>query len=330
MKFHLALLVASLPSLAIAKLGQTTRRAVKEDLSLSDMGYGTRSGRFLVEEHYPLGRCAGDCDSDDDCEGDLVCFQRDHYESVPGCSGGSSDGTRTDYCVEKGSGNSPKKPLRFEYPLGKCKGDCDSDSDCLGDLKCFHRDPYQSVPGCAGGSSDGSRTDFCYAEGSKNDKGVIDFVSTNPPEPLYICQGDCDSDFDCGDFLVCFQRDSNDEVPGCVGGSKDNSRTDYCIRAEDEPERSLKITHKDSSHDQFSLCEGKSCRPITTTRVYICLESILTKVTGDCDDDEDCRFGMVCFQRDPYESVPGCKGGSSDGSRTDYCVWDTAIYPWLG
>eukprot|EP00980_Cylindrotheca_fusiformis_P011317 scaffold2611_cov70-Cylindrotheca_fusiformis.AAC.2 len=220
MKFHLALLVTCLPSLAIAKLGQTARRAAKEDLSRSDMGYGSRSGRFLVEEHYPLGRCAGDCDSDDDCEGDLVCFQRDHYESVPGCSGGSSDGTRTDYCVEKGSGNGPKKPLRFEYPLGKCKGDCDSDSDCAGDLVCYQRGPYESVPGCSGGSSDGSRTDYCYDKGSG--------IELEVKYPLGLCKGDCDSDSDCLGDLKCFQRDPYQSVPGCAGGSSDGSRTDFC------------------------------------------------------------------------------------------------------
>jgi len=31
--------------------------------------------------------CEGDCDSDAGCAGDLVCFLRDDFESVPGCSG---------------------------------------------------------------------------------------------------------------------------------------------------------------------------------------------------------------------------------------------------
>ena len=32
--------------------------------------------------------------------------------------------------------------------LGKCSGDCDSDSDCRGDLKCFQCDGFCLVPGC--------------------------------------------------------------------------------------------------------------------------------------------------------------------------------------
>ena len=30
----------------------------------------------------------GDCDTDDDCIDELVCFQREAFEPVPGCSGG--------------------------------------------------------------------------------------------------------------------------------------------------------------------------------------------------------------------------------------------------
>ena len=43
-----------------------------------------------------LGRgcleCEGDCDSDADCVGDLVCFQRTAFEFVRGCGGGGTGG----------------------------------------------------------------------------------------------------------------------------------------------------------------------------------------------------------------------------------------------
>lgn len=35
---------------------------------------------------FPLQRCQGDCDSDDDCAGNLVCFTRT-LEAVPSCIG---------------------------------------------------------------------------------------------------------------------------------------------------------------------------------------------------------------------------------------------------
>jgi hypothetical protein len=47
----------------------------------------------------PCGECQGDCDSDSDCHGGLVCFQRDGLEVVPGCqAGGSGDVSGYDYC----------------------------------------------------------------------------------------------------------------------------------------------------------------------------------------------------------------------------------------
>lgn len=45
-----------------------------------------------------IGKCQSDCDSDDQCAGDLRCFQREAYEPVPGCSGAGSDGW--DYCYD--------------------------------------------------------------------------------------------------------------------------------------------------------------------------------------------------------------------------------------
>lgn len=36
-----------------------------------------------------------------------------------------------------------------------------------------------------------------------------------------LCQGDCDTNDDCKEGLICFQRNSNEDVPGCAG--KDGS-----------------------------------------------------------------------------------------------------------
>lgn len=52
----------------------------------------------IPSDVFPLGKCQGDCDTDDECAGDLVCFQRDGNEHVPGCSG--NDPTANDYCYD--------------------------------------------------------------------------------------------------------------------------------------------------------------------------------------------------------------------------------------
>ena len=48
----------------------------------------------------PFGKCAGDCDNDDDCRPGLVCFQRSGFEdaTVPGCAGTAKKDV--DYCYD--------------------------------------------------------------------------------------------------------------------------------------------------------------------------------------------------------------------------------------
>jgi len=65
--------------------------------------------------HYdkspPLGECEGDCDDDNDCAGDLKCFQRSGTEAVPGCASGDSiygqDKSGKDYCYRDTPATSP-------------------------------------------------------------------------------------------------------------------------------------------------------------------------------------------------------------------------------
>jgi hypothetical protein len=63
-----------------------------------------------------------DCDHDDECAGDLRCFQRDGTTEVPGC-GSSSSYSNSDFCYEGPSfiryrGNNGNGP----FPLGECEG----------------------------------------------------------------------------------------------------------------------------------------------------------------------------------------------------------------
>lgn len=53
----------------------------------------------IPESYFPLGFCEGDCDSDDECEEGLVCFQRGSNQPIPFFLGGEDDSTRTDYCT---------------------------------------------------------------------------------------------------------------------------------------------------------------------------------------------------------------------------------------
>ena len=122
-------------------------------------------------------------------------------------------------------------------PCSACQGDCDADSNCLGNLRCFQR-----TPGNSGGIPPGCETsnlykdyDYCY------DPNIPSLYTTPlymPPNgesfcqsstPCSACQGDCDKDDDCVGDLKCYQRDGtgNDYIAGC-SPTLSASHIDYC------------------------------------------------------------------------------------------------------
>jgi hypothetical protein len=116
--------------------------------------------------------CEGDCDVDSDCDGNLKCFQRGRKESVPGCSKKGRRGW--DYCYNDSANPNPTRQPTNAPPdngglittgrdgcgsggCGECEGDCDSDSQCSGNLECFQRDESDEIPGCGGGGRRGEK-----------------------------------------------------------------------------------------------------------------------------------------------------------------------------
>merc|ERR1711977_351532 len=89
----------------------------------------------------------------------------------------------------------------------------------MGGLKCFQREDNEDIPGCIGDPV--SKWDYCIPE------GVIINTGVNPEGMLQLCEGDCDRDSDCGEGLKCFQREDNEDIPGCIGDPV--SKWDYCI-----------------------------------------------------------------------------------------------------
>ena len=137
---------------------------------------GNYNGNSCSTEN-PCGECAGDCDDDSGCAGNLQCFQRNAYEPVAGCSGMGKDGW--DYCVLPPGENEFDDQI-YDYDGGDfstalvssggtgcrgsvctvCEGDCDDDNDCGGTMKCFQRENLELVPGCSGVGKRG--WDYCY------------------------------------------------------------------------------------------------------------------------------------------------------------------------
>ena len=125
---------------------------------------------------YQCKECEGDCDDDNDCEGDLICHQRSGFDSVPGCGGegGSRDVFGKDVCIKPNALETKEvtfvgNPCNADgTPCEVCTGDCDRDSDCAGSLRCAQRgrrDGKENVPGCDWGEGSDSirldNDDFC-------------------------------------------------------------------------------------------------------------------------------------------------------------------------
>mmetsp|Transcript_27316 Transcript_27316/g.63952 ORF Transcript_27316/g.63952 Transcript_27316/m.63952 type:complete len:309 (-) Transcript_27316:399-1325(-) len=71
-----------------------------EEDAPSDLGKDFDTLTFIGDNFQGLGKCSGDCDDDDDCQGNLECFKREDDEDVPGCGDGSDGSDGADYCYD--------------------------------------------------------------------------------------------------------------------------------------------------------------------------------------------------------------------------------------
>jgi hypothetical protein len=65
------------------------------------------------------GKCSGDCDDDDDCKGNLLCFKRKGDEDVPGCGDGSDGKDGADYCYDPNDEVVIQETVRTDEPTNE-------------------------------------------------------------------------------------------------------------------------------------------------------------------------------------------------------------------
>jgi len=117
--------------------------------------------------------------------------------------------------------------------------------------------------------------------------------------PLKICEADCDSDADCEENSICFQRRGNEVVPGCVGNPV--RERDYCILRQPP-----KVQLFPSLVTVGSNGSPQSAYP-------------LSECEGSCLTDADCVGNLICLERSAGSIiVPGC-AGAAEGD-IDYCI----------
>ena len=168
--------------------------------------------RLLVHINYqgsspptPLGLCQGDCDKDDDCKGSLVCFQRDARQDVPGCSGGTDDISKADYCIEPTSSNNnlPASQSNFRLKLYWEPGyfwqeetierkwcmECPGASCSIGDMQFIHKcgdssEHFDFVPVSGGHLIRIHGKDYCL---EKSDRSIyVRSCDANKPDQHWV------------------------------------------------------------------------------------------------------------------------------------------------
>ena len=158
--------------------------------------------------------------------------------AVPGCTGGEEEDSKTDFCTLATMANSTFSPSSPVAPTITLESATASPSAPLSSSSVLVASPTVAPSGVSTPAPtvvvflDETPTTIAAASINASVATVeLDIVGTNgePPEnyPLGLCQGDCDSDDDCQDGLICFFRDPDEPVPGCLGD--DSSRSDYCI-----------------------------------------------------------------------------------------------------
>lgn len=276
---------------------------------------------------FPLQLCQGDCDFSQDCAPGLICHRREAFGAVPGCIGGETDPGDSDYCVFDpfGSGFTVPTPSptlsptvtsrptipQLEslplvdfggtppltmFPLPRCAGDCDFDSECAEGLICFQRGAFEPVPGCTGGELDDKMTDYCILDpfGSGFDDSTTSAPAVAPialPVPV---------------------------VPTAATASP--SVSSAATEAPVAPVTASPVATAVNETMSPTPVPGPVGPPKPVWNRGWEPGFLLDNCEGDCDEDSDCLPGLKCFSRETAgAAVPGCFGGDEDSTLTDYC-----------
>jgi hypothetical protein len=279
---------------------------------------GNRLGEYRSDaclDGTPCDKCAGDCDDDRGCIGNLKCFQRERLDPVPGCSGAGEEAW--DYCYNPQTNGSDA--VYGDNHTYDDEGDYDNDGNADADYGNADADDYGTADADDDGNADGD--DLKILSTSVEGCGSLGCSR---------CEGDCDDDSDCAGPLKCFQRDDFESVPGCIGGGK--RAWDYCYgtyenmfenifgNTDDGVGNDVVATDDDARNDDDSDGggEGDDLPSLISTAASGCGSSGCGECEGDCDSSLDCFGDLKCFRRKDSGPVPGCSGSGKAG--WDYCI----------
>lgn len=219
---------------------------------------------------------------DSDCEGDLVCEQRDGGEAVSGCSGGEESTSDTDYCVHPSDMASP--PTSSTVVPDPAIGEIETTTQIGEDTTTVALDTTTAEPVATTIESDTtaeSETTTQIEEGTTTT--VPPLVDTTTAEPVTTT---IETETD--------NAESETEVPTAspaTAGTEISSGAQTTL--------STAVPTLSSAPALPVMTFRDDCSPTTPCE----------KCVGDCQTDNDCVRDLVCFQRERGDpSPPGCSG----------------------
>jgi len=272
------------------------------------------------------GMCEGACNTHKDCEGELECYQREGDELVPGCDDSTRGVLRSgqNYCYDPGEG------IRLSLvgdavgssSLYECEADCDYDSDCVGDLKCYFRSAFEPVPGCKGQGITGR--DYCYhylrgeLDGDGNEAPRITRSPTQQPTTAKPTP-----------HPTLRKRQKESQRPRDYTNYDDSLTDNFSTvnRAHgnpfgngDEDEDQIVGGGDGTKNDDIGR-DPPQFAAFQLVRNFNCYIRQCNLCEGSCENDGDCAGDLVCCRRDEFGEDAinglGCAGKSQHGA--NYC-----------
>jgi len=237
---------------------------------------GCQGGNGCCSLELPCGLGEGDCDSNEDCEGSLKC-------GIDNCQGPFfTDGQ--DCCSDKCYGGS--SCCSEEYPCGLGEGDCDSNSECRGDLRC-------GTNNCANGTTFADGDDCCTEKCDGGDSCCTEEYPCGEDE------GDCDSDSDCTGELVCGSNN-------CPKGTTFEDGDDCCVSLGGPGCVNTTLCYDeelDPKGEKFDGCatttkSGRTCQAWASTTPHSHRFKKLRTESNNCRNP-DGEPGPWCYTTDP-------------------------------
>jgi len=289
------------------------------------------------------GMCEGDCDKDSDCQSGLTCFQRDGDELIPGCYGSAKKGS--DYCVPQETAAFDFSVRLMGFPDPESEGE--TGAECVLNVNSTTGAALTERSGtaicqsyrCAGTSTStylgqyitlksqggkittiteveamGVEIDCPYSAYSDDDGNfeieVID-ASGRPSRKTHVGVLPYKADiFDRTDVRIMVAKEDTDpeaflvalNIDKSVYNSQYNTEKHRAVKAVDSSSRKL-LTMDAGKLDLADL--GAADKPLLDSSrnggsgYGVC--------EGDYDKDSDCGIGLICFQRNGNEPVPGVR-----------------------